>query len=144
MVVPGRFPATEPQDGSLERPPSMLDAVAGLEEPQEPEVSAEEPTEPEEPEEPAEGAEAPTDDISRLEQELNKLRQKVGTDEDVSVVKSQRDKLRNQLEQLQAQVEEHQRMLETQQQQMTQAQLQEQLASWDQPVSYTHLTLPTN
>lgn len=65
--------------------------------------------------------------------EYEKLQQKLGTDDDVNAVKSQRDQLRHQYEQMQAQVEQ-----ERQQVQQALAQAQQQLM-WYQQQQYQQM-----
>lgn len=107
-------PAAGELDDSLD--PQAMFAAAEFEEAEEPETSVE-------PEE----AEEEVDPRS----ELKKLKERVGTDEDVSVVKSQRDRLRNQLEEYQGRVEPLVQELSTRMQQMEQGRVQEEYQRWE-------------
>lgn len=84
------------------------------------------------------------------EAEIQKLRQKLGTDEDVNVVKSQRDQLRNQLQQIQAQweaerqelqalMQQAQQQLQWYQQQYVQQMPPEQQQAWAQQAQQMQL-----
>ena len=79
--------------------------------------------------------------------EYERLQQKMGTDNDVNVVKSQRDQVKNQLQQMQAALENTRRQAEAEQAQMRQALEQyqawyvqqmppEQQAQWQQAQQY--------
>lgn len=92
--------------------------------------AAEEFEEAEEPEASAEAEDAEVEEVDPRE-ELKKLKQRLGTDEDVSVVKSQRDRLRNQLEEYQGRVEPLVQELSARMQQMEQSRVQQEYQQWE-------------
>ncbi len=107
-------PAVE--GGSPTAPEELFAALRG--EPQEPETSAERAPE---------ATEAEPD----LAAQLEKLRARLGTDDDVNVVKSQRDKLRYQLEQYQQQAQAQVQSLAQRLAQLEQTQVQGAYQQWE-------------
>jgi hypothetical protein len=79
--------------------------------------------------EPDEGASAePVDDVAELRKQIEELQKRIGTDDDVNVVKSQRDKARNEVDQLRPAVEGLQQQFQSiQQQRQT-----NEYANWEQ------------
>lgn len=110
--------ATEETTGSPERPEDLFRALAGQGEPEEPPASAEEQAEEEPEPDPRE--------------QLRRLQERIGTEEDVSVVKSQRDRLRNQFEEYQAQVQPLIQQLTQRLSQLEQGQAQSAYQQWEQ------------
>lgn len=117
-------------EDSLEGQEELFRALSGYEESEPPEDSA-----PEEDEEllEEEAGEAPEGEPTELSirEQLRKLQERLGTEEDVSVVKSQRDKLRNELEQYRSQVEPYVQQLSQRLEQLEQTRVQSDYQRWE-------------
>ncbi len=120
-------PVVPEQEDSPEGPEELFRALAATEESDEPETDAEL----EEPEEELEPEEEPSPPEEDVREQLRRLQQRVGTEDDVSAVKSQRDRLRNELEEYRAQVEPHIQELAQRLEQLEQGQVQSQYQRWE-------------
>lgn len=116
--------------GSVESPgesQELIDMLAGHGDSEEPEPDAQ----PEEPTEDAEGTEFEEQEED-LAERLARLQQRLGTEEDVSVVKSQRDRIRNQFEEYRSQIEPVMEQLAQRLQQLEQSRVQSDFQRWEQ------------
>jgi hypothetical protein len=86
----------ERMESGSPNPPAFIEALQEMEEPQQPQAETAAP--------PVSDLDIEAADRETLAEELRRLRQRIGTEDDVAVVKSQRDKLRNRLAELEQQL----------------------------------------